>query len=449
MRRLHTKWLTSFIAALLVGSAAPAQGKDSPEAPPPPVKNPLEDDVANPLTEADLFAGEYEGDEVIMIIKVSGNGYDGEIRRAGRAFPLKAVREGRQMVGTFSHENTPFKFTAQFEGQALKLSSGSKVFLLKRKDASATAVLAPQSPPTRPQPPVPPPPPVSPVVPSLPTPIAPPTTPLAPAPVKPKPAETPLPVDYAKLTSQQLADAVWTRFRTDAFVVMEETAGTSQILGRPQRTKYFFSGATEGVPSVRIQRWEGKEWGKPVPAAATLADECRRPDELGYTKEATREETLTIDGKPLVCQCTRYTGETVIGDGTLKLSLEVWRARTVDHPPILLDTPAKRLVVEPDVVRIHMESEYKGLTASIDMKLEALGREVQIGDLIVTCAVIKAVASHDMLTPRSTVDKTAVTTEYWLSHQVPGGVVRKFDTEQTGQRRRTLERQVIEFVQGK
>ena len=154
MRPIHHLLLTCLLAfGILAGEVRAAD--PAPPAPPAPVapvapavKNPLEDETPNPLTEPDPFAGEYEGEEVIVIIKVSGDGYGGEIRRAGRTFPIKATRDGKVVTGTFSHESTTFKFTAQFEGQALKLASGNKTFLLKRKDAAA-ATAPPAPTPTR------------------------------------------------------------------------------------------------------------------------------------------------------------------------------------------------------------------------------------------------------------------------------------------------------------
>ena len=435
MRRYHTTLLIALVALMVDGSSAAGQA-DPASAPAPAeseVKNPLEDVTPNPLTEVDPFAGEYEGDEVIVVVKVAGDGYVGEIRRAGRSFPLKAVREGKQLTGTFTHESTSFKFTAGFEGQTLHLTSGTKSFLLNRKDASAVVPL-PSPTPAPPKPPI-----------SVPTPTpapAPGPSPRDPAP-KPKRAATPLPVDYARLSSQQLADAVWSRFPAGAFVVMEETATSSQSIGSTVRRKMHYTGAPQGVPVVRSQRWDGRQWGHAEPSAPAR-DECRRVDELKYTKGPSRAETITVAGTALPCEVTKYTGESVVKDGAIQLTLEVWRSRGVDHPAFMLDLPTQRMVVEPDIVRITIESDFKGLKATMDLKIETLEREVRVGDLTVACTVMKGVATSDQVT-----SKSVLTTEYWLSHQVPGGVVRKAEKEEIGQRYRALERNAVEFSQGK
>ena len=82
---------------------------------------------------ADDYAGTFEHPQIVLVLKAAAGGYEGTLTVQGTAYPAKAaVRDGR-LEGSFTVRGTSFAFTAERDGDALKLTSGGKTHELKRK----------------------------------------------------------------------------------------------------------------------------------------------------------------------------------------------------------------------------------------------------------------------------------------------------------------------------
>ncbi|MEX2215666.1 MAG: hypothetical protein WD768_16255 [Phycisphaeraceae bacterium] len=385
---------------------------------------------ANPLTDVDPFAGEFEGDELIVVVKVSGDGYVGEIRRAGRSFPMKAVREGKQMVGSFSFEKSSFRFTARFDGQSLSLHSGDKDFTLKRRVPDGAAPATPDPTPTPPEPALPHP------APTVPRPDP---APVRPAPATETPAERLSAIDYSKLNSEALRDLAWTRFPAGTYAVFEEVFSTPNTIGVSARQKLVYSGFIDDKPAFRGHLFENGLWQAEGQLLPPRTDKGYRIQEMGYTPGDTRSESLTVGEKTLQCDCTRYSTEANIFGEPMTIQIEVWRSRESDHPAMVMDLPDKRLLVEPNVARVIASGEHKTAKVVLDLKLDAR-KEMKIGRITVMCDVLKGTSTLERLG-----EKTDLYTEHWLSHQIPGGIAKTIEDQVVGKRAKRRSSSVVEF----
>ena len=435
MPRIRSIALTSTIIAAL--AAAPlAVADDAAKAPAPaPAPVPAPKDAPkdakappNPLP-ADPYVGEFESNGIAVTVKAAAEGYEGEIRRNGKAFPFKAAKKDGQVAGAFKFENLSYDFTLTLDGKNLKITTDSETFPLKRKEIDKPAVV----PPKNPEPdkglivPVPDP------VPTLP--------PIRPKPGVPVAAPPPKAIDYAKLGTAQMRQSPWTRFEPGSFAIYEEGYATSQILSDTVRSKVVFQGIAAGKLALQLHRWETDKWLPPT-AATAPSDEAVRIDEFGYTRSVAGSETIVVDKRSLQCRRTTYAGEADSdGGGKIAVKAEFWTSDQVDKPPLFLDLPQKRLLVDPDVVKANVVMEYKSVKVNMTLQVDALDRQGEVGNRDVKYAVVTG-----KTTITSELSKLERTHDYWISHQVPGGLLRSIDTEVRGRETLRNVRTMVDFL---
>lgn len=453
---------TNAVAALWValGMSLPAAWADAPpKGPAASADSAAKADDANPLAAEDPFVGEFASDEMLVTLRLSVDGYVGEIRRGGRVYPLAAAADNKVITGAFTHGDSTFRFVAGLEGNALKLTTGNKVYLLARKGPAADATKAkpdqpatptPQPPPDAPpRPPKPAPAPAlpEPSTPALPAPPAPPAPPTPPTPLAGEPPRIvlsgPLPqhAGYAELSTQKLRDLAWARFPAGAYVVFEESIASAQSVPLSARRKMVYGGVTADRLQLQNFDWDGSKFSNSPLTVVQDEQAIHRIGELGLTPGQTTAENLTVQGAAIRCQFQQYKGEYTINDAATRLTAQVWRSREVDVPPLVVDLPGRKLILEPDIVRIKLTCELRGITGVIDMKLDTIRREVTVGKQTAQVAIIKSTSVFDR-----TDGKLESSAEYWLSAQVPGGILKSAVYEQMGDKRQARECTAIEFA---
>jgi len=384
--------------------------------------------AANPLEADDPFVGEFSSEEMLVIVRLSVDGFVGEIRRGGRTFPMKAAVEEGKLSGAFTHGETSYKLSASLEGDTLKVTTGTKVYSLKRKGA-ADAPATPVKPPVTPAPPVTP----TPTVPVTPSPDP-------GVPVSPKPALSGPHLIYAQMTPAKLRDLAWARFPIGAHAEFEESVGSSDALPKTMRRKLVFMGTDDGRLKLRNFNWDGTKFDPVGQSMVQPEIDPLRIDNLGYAKGATVAEDVTVQGVVLRCQRTQYSGEATAKGATTKVTAEVWRTSEVDVPPLVIDLPDKKMIVDPDIVRVKITCEFRGIVGVVDFKLESISQETRISNQVIKYAVVKSTATFDRLDGK--VENTA---EYWLSPQIPGGIVKTIQIERIGEHTKTRMATVVDF----
>lgn len=416
-----------------------------------PAKAPVGDAAAapatgNPLDAPDPFVGEYSSEQMLVVVRLSVDGYVGEIRRGGKTYPMKAVVDGGKLTGQFSVDQTSYAFTAVLDGATLKLTTGTTSYTLPRKSATGAPPVPPPPIPTPPPTPSPSPTPTPAPAPQPPTPVPTPVpAPLPlPAPVEVKPVLTgPLPqhLGYAQLSTQKLNDLSWARFPAGAFAVFEESVTTSAALPSSARRKLVLTGLVDSRPRLRHHDWDGSKFDALGQAVVLPESESLvRISELGYAKGQANTESLTVQGVTLRCLRVPFDGESKVKGVPMRVAAEVWRSSEVDVPPLVVDLPHAKLLLEPDIVRIKLTCEFRGITGVIDFKLDTISNDVRIGEQIVRYAVVKSTSTFDRGD-----GKIESTAEYWLSSQVPGGILKTMQTERSGEHIRNRNAAVVEF----
>ena len=391
-------------------------------------------DTSNPLANDDPFVGEFGNEEMLITLRLTVDGYTGEIRRGGRDYPLKAAIDKDKLAGRFTHEQSEYPFSALLESGALKLTTGNKVYTLRRKGGPpSTALPVPVAPA-----PIPSPKPPTPTPPPDPQPVPPPK----PEPVKPV-LSGPLPqhLGYAQLTAAKLSDFPWSKFPAGAYIVLDESVGSTATVPLTARRKLVHTGFVDGRPRLRNHDWTGKEFDAAgVSVAPAPTEDLSRIGDLGLTKGTESAETLTVQGETLRCEKTSYTGESKVKDVIVKMTVEVWRCREVDLSPLVVELPHARVLMEPDFVRCRFSIDIRGVLVVIDHRLESIAVEAKVGERSVRCAVVRNSTTVDRGN-----GKEESSAEYWLSAEVPGGIAKSVQALRVGERSRTATVTVLDF----
>ncbi|MCX6929611.1 MAG: hypothetical protein NT154_41310 [Verrucomicrobia bacterium] len=83
------------------------------------------------------WGGSYRNDQVTLQLKAKPSGeYEGTILFEGQRFPLSASGDAGKLTGTFQTDDGSFDFTAARDGDSVNLSSGGKIYQLKRQAAN-------------------------------------------------------------------------------------------------------------------------------------------------------------------------------------------------------------------------------------------------------------------------------------------------------------------------
>ncbi|MEX2214492.1 MAG: hypothetical protein WD768_10210 [Phycisphaeraceae bacterium] len=428
----------TFALALSLGlmQASPLRGQDGSKTD----KTEKTDKPPNPLFD-DPFTGEFTGGGMTVIIKAAGEDrYEGEIRKRGRSFAIKASLKGEEMVGVFVAGEFNYDFKCALDGESVKFTSDGKTLTLTRKDVAV---------------------PVVPVVPAVPEPFTPGVVKPMPAPVKPvdpdpapvlpksslpviprsaklTPAPDPARMNYSKLSAQELRHACWTRFPAGSFAVFDDSASSSTALPVTMRSRVHFTGIENGKVVLKGDEWLSDGWRETGRLIVAPTEGAARVDDMGYTRSESSSDIIEVEGVPLKCELWKYTGSSEIKGAPMKVQVQVWRSKEVDLPTLVLDLPEQRMLLEPDMVKVQAEVEYKGVKVTMGLQLNARDREGRVGKFAVKYAQVKGKSTLESGTTR--IERT---NDYWVSHQVPGGVIRAVDMEQRGI---ALKQHVMEMV---
>ncbi len=420
MRSIRTYMLASaIIAALAAPSPCPAfdaakaqPAGDATKAPP----NPLTRKPPNPLLN-DPFVGEFEGEGMTVILKSAADGYEGEIRRAGQTFPLKAKRKDKQVTGAFTLDAFSYDFSIALDGASLRFITDEKPFTLKRKEQAPTPPAVGETPSKR-----------------LPDPIVRVPDPLPP-PVAPEPTKGPktllappaAKIDYATLPVEKMRLLTWSRFPAGTAAEFEMVAATTSVITDAERRRATWEGVIQGKASLKLQNLLTDGWTKrvdhPIPT-----ESAERIDDLGFTSGEPKDETLAIEGANLRCRRTTYTAQGEGQAGPMTVTVDIWRSGEIDIPTLSIDLPQKRLLVEPDMAKVQVTVDFKnGGKAEMSQQIESLRRDFRIDGRTVSCALV---------TTRNVIAKGTArierTGEHLLTHQVPGGAAQSIQTENRG-----------------
>jgi hypothetical protein len=104
---------------------------DADEAPEVPVDEP---DVA-PATGAN-FAGQWQGEGLVLDSKAQGNDYIGTLTLNGQKMPFTGSDVNGVLHGTFTADNERFDFQGRLQGNALVISSGETTYRLQKKGSN-------------------------------------------------------------------------------------------------------------------------------------------------------------------------------------------------------------------------------------------------------------------------------------------------------------------------
>lgn len=443
MQPTRTVCVTALLTALLLASRAGGDDAAKPAAPAAPAAskpkpaNPLAQKPANPLLD-DPFVGQFEGGGMVLILRpaAGGNGYEGEIRKRGQTFTVKATLKGEELVGVFVFDEFTYEFKGSLDQQALKFTTEDRTFSLQRKDQAGDASV----------------PAISKTLPALPPAPNPPPKPPADLPVKPAapPANarlTPAPpvqrLDYARMNTQQLRQACWTRFPAGTVLVLEDIAITPTVVPVTERTSVVYSGIVDGKAALKAHAWDGARWTPWSQPITAPTEDAIRIDDMGFTKGETTSENLVIGPATVICDRMAYTGEIDVKGAPMRVSVLVWRGRGIDIPTLVMDLPEKRLLLEPDMVKVQAEIDYRGVKVAMGLQLDAMEQDGRVGRQSVKYAVV---TGKSMIESGGT--KIHRTSENWISHQVPGGVMKTTEAEKRG--RAVTERltQLVDFASG-
>jgi hypothetical protein len=81
------------------------------------------------------FTGEFANEELTITLKPAGDGYTGEFKMSGRAFPLAAKAAENVLAGKFKSGEESFDFNASLEENILTIKTGETVYKLSRRAA--------------------------------------------------------------------------------------------------------------------------------------------------------------------------------------------------------------------------------------------------------------------------------------------------------------------------
>jgi hypothetical protein len=412
------------LATQLPGETAVADDKPKPA-------NPLTAKPANPLLE-DPFVGEYAGAGMVLILKpaAGGEGYEGEIRKRGQTFTLTAAMKGDDLAGSFTFDEFTYDFTCKLEDQALKFTTEGRTVSLKRREAPDAA------PPVTPAPRQPAPSPVDPPARDHPAPPL-----VTPVPSKVTAAPPPQRLDYASLSAQQLRQACWTRFPAGTSATFEDATTLPGFLPQSLRYKVIYQGIGNGKVMLRHLEEDGNRWTLSNSPAAAPTDEAIRIEDLGFTRGESAAEDLSINGSTIRCDRMSYTGQVESDGASMAVRVLLWRSKEVDVPTLVLDLPRKRLLLEPDMAKVQALIEYRDVKVQMLMQLDALNVQGRVGRHAVQYAV---------MTGRSTIESRTArierASEYWISHQVPGGIIKTVETEKRNQSVRQRVIMMVDFA---
>jgi subtilisin family serine protease len=123
------------IAAVPAGTAAPVN-EPSPVATPAPPASPTPAPVQ---AAAANFVGTFKGDDMVLILEASDDGFTGKMVRGDKAhiFPITAKAKGNHLDGTASNGTQDFSFSADLDGDLLTLTANNKTFNLSRQISPA------------------------------------------------------------------------------------------------------------------------------------------------------------------------------------------------------------------------------------------------------------------------------------------------------------------------
>ncbi|MEX2215598.1 MAG: hypothetical protein WD768_15810 [Phycisphaeraceae bacterium] len=414
--------------------AAPGPGPAPADKPPP---NPFAPKPPNPFTSTDIFAGTFVGDEMTIKLTKTDGSYTGELLRGDTAFPLTAKRDDKSLKGTFRFSGFDYEFTASLDGDTLTVTTDNKPFVLKRQVVKPVV-------------PVPAVPPVSPVKPDPGPPVTPPVTAPLPVPTHDpergpgeEPEEAAVPVKLPTVKRPQ--DLAWLRFGTGASVTFDMTIALPNEIPAILRQKLTCEGLIEGMAGVELRQWnaDARTWELSERQQVWLP-KAKAIDELGFTKKATRSETMQLDTGVLRCEVTTYTRQVKTSDNkSSEMEVEIWRCSTIDVPTQELTLPEVFLLLTSDVARVTATMEQGGNKGTLDFKLTTTSHRVVVNRKSVTCAVYKGALDIDLAG-----EKVQGRYEHWLSHAIPGGVVMGYESAQRGLAVMERRRQAVAFSAG-
>lgn len=246
---------------------------------------------------------------------------------------------------------------------------------------------------------------------------------------------------YAQLPTLKLRDLAWARFPVGAFAVFGESASSSTTLPKESRRKIAFEGVVEGKVKLRNYDWDGSKFDRTGMTLVLPDGDLFRISELGLDKGAASADDLTVQGVVLRCERTPFTGELTTNGVKTRVAAEVWRSSEVDVPPLSIDLPPdKKLILDADIVRLKLTCVYRGVTGVTDLRLDSISRETKVGDRTVHFSVVKSITTFDR--PDGRIETHA---EWWLSGQIPGGILKTSQVEQAGSRVKASTGTVVEF----
>ena len=91
----------------------------------------------NPLKRADPYAGQFEGNGVVLDLAAANGQYSGTLAVQGQKLPISVKASGDAAIGTFQVAGQSYSFTLTPVADGLKLASEGTEYLLKKRSEPA------------------------------------------------------------------------------------------------------------------------------------------------------------------------------------------------------------------------------------------------------------------------------------------------------------------------
>jgi hypothetical protein len=162
------------------------------------------------------------------------------------------------------------------------------------------------------------------------------------------------------------------------------------------------------------------------------------PAVIGGFPSKPKKVELKFGDRTLACEMTEFEIKNESKDGEIRASL--WRTKDVRLPYREIETGARDLAVDPDVLRAEVTIKSGKMADRFQFSVVELNANLKVGGADVTCSVEEGTFEK---TDGATMTKGTV--RRWLSDSVPGRIVKSETRAERGGQKLERAEQVIAF----